>query len=429
MFIMPKKKQIKKTSRSSKKKNISLEGINDILPRDSKFWSRIFEAGLKVGHLHDFFFIKTPPFEKVSFFEKANRKDKLFKEKHLTVEYKKEKIAIGVGGITPIIRSYVEHQLGRFVTPLKAFSFDSVFRKVKGKIRERHECVFGILGESNPFYDGELVLAVLDFLGYLKLKNGFDFKINILGCRVCSPGYLKDLRCYYRSHRSHLCRECSQVLKEDNWRDVLDCGNEKCREVKEKAPIILDRLCGNCNTHFQGFLELIEERNIIYKLDPFLFSGENYYSRSFFEITDQSGRVLAQGGRCDYLFESLCSRPLPSLEAKIFLNDVIGALREREELRNKKEIFFIAVGDEPRKAGLKVVDNLRQQNIKVMEFLGKKSLETQLKIARKAGIRFVSILGQKELFEEVIILRDLGSGNQETVRIDTLGQEIKRRIK
>lgn len=428
---MIKKKPVRaKRVTKKRKKRLSINGINDILPKDSKRWSRIFETGLKVSHLHDFLFVKTPSFEKFSIFEKANKKDNLLRDEPFVVSYKKEKLILGMGGIASIARSYTEHQLGRFISPLKAFLYQPVYRKKENGIQESYECVFGILGDSDSFYDGEIVLAVLDFFKQMKLRNGFDFKINMLGCRVCRPGYLRDLKDYCKKKKKGLCGKCADLLKSGDWKKALECKEEGCIESRREAPIILDRLCNNCNSHFQAFLELIEGKDIVYKLDPFIMGGENYYNRSFFEIVEPDGKLLAQGGRCDYLFENVFSRSLPAVEARIFLDNLIETMKEREESRKKrKEVFFIAVGEEPKKKGLKVIDSLRQQDIKVTEFLGKRSLEGQLKSARRAGGRLVLILGQKELFEDVIILRDLNTGNQETVRIDRLGDEIKKRIK
>ena len=267
-------------------------------------------------------------------------------------------------------------------------------------------------------------------MSLLKIKD-INFRVNTIGCRVCRPNYRKKLLEYYRPLKKELCDDCQRRFEANPFR-LLDCKNENCQALRSSAPVILNHLCQNCNNHFRGVLEFIEGSNLPYISDPYLVRGLDYYNRTVFEIeVPELKTTLAGGGRYDYLMEIIGGQNLSGVGGAIGIERTIEVMKQQEispDLKIKPRAFFIAVGDQAEKSGLVLVENMRRAGIAVSETLGKKSLKAQLKAADKKGISLVLILGQKEVFEETIIIRDMVLGTQEIVLLNKLIEEVKKRL-
>ncbi|MBI4034063.1 MAG: histidine--tRNA ligase [Candidatus Brennerbacteria bacterium] len=434
---MPKSK--KETPASPKKRQVfqSVKGMHDILPKDHDWWQSLFEAGFAVAELHDFNYIETPILEQAALFEAGVGAATDIVEKEMFIFKTKggERVALRPEGTASVMRSYLEHHLGYFASPLKVFYYGPMFRyerPQKGRYREHHQWGFEILSDGDAVYDAEMILAALDFLGALKLKD-LVLKINAVGCRVCRPTYRARLKDYYRRHKSKLCKDCERRY-EGNILRLLDCKEPQCLELKKNAPIILNFLCSSCNSHFRSVLELIEDNDIPYESDPFLVRGLDYYNKTVFEIFSPKlpDISLAGGGRYDYLSEILGGRPMPAVGVALGMERIIEAMQASglpPAVKNKRKIFFIAIGEEAKKASLKFISSLRRAGVKTLESLGKKSLKAQLKMADKQKAKFAVIVGQKEIFEGSAIIRDMETGAQETVTVDKLVETVKKNLR
>lgn len=405
----------------------------DILPKDGALWRKVFEVGEKISELHNFHFIETPVVEPTALFEATLDIDSknLDKEFYSFKTKRRENVVLRPNGIAPVLRSYLENKLGRFASPFR-FYYRGAFYAYGRRISQDYRWGFGVIGESDPFYDADIILAIHDFLNALYIKDPV-ININAAGCRVCRSNYMQKLKSYYKHKRKNLCSDCS-VHYEQSPLQMLSCEKDSCKEIKKEAPVMLNFLCQSCNNHFKDLLELIEDNEISYVPDLHLTHGTDYYSRMVFEIKrkdDESNKVLASGGRCDYLAERLGSRSIQATSSVIYLGDLIEELKrlEVDPMKNKKMLFFVAVGDKARKSSLRLMRKLRQAGVIVMESLGKKTLASQLKIAQKSNAPLAVIYGQKEAFEGEVILRDLVSGLQESVPLEKMVEEVKRRLR
>jgi histidyl-tRNA synthetase len=428
----------KTKQKNTKKSNIfhSVKGMNDILPKDEVWWNFIAEKGRAVSELHSFHFIETPILEEAGLFELGvgEATDIVTKEMFVFKTKGETRVALRPEGTAPIMRSYLEHHLGYFSSPLKVYYTGPMFRYEKpqaGRERQFHQWGFEIIGDSDAVYDGSIILVSLEFLRALKIKDVI-LKINTIGCRICRPNYREKLKNYYLPRKQDICKDCEQRLQKNPLR-LLDCKEPGCVEIKLKAPIILDYLCQNCNNHFKNVLELIEDNNIVYEPNPYLVRGLDYYNRTVFELyVPQLKYEIGGGGRYDYLSEMLSGRPMPAVGAAIGLERVIEAMRAQSikpATKSKPRVFFAAVGEQAKKASLRIINSLRASGIIVEESLGKKSLKGQMKIADKLEFPIALIFGQKEFFEKTIIIRDMNSGAQENVFLDKLVEEVKKRLK
>ena len=214
---------------------------------------------------------------------------------------------------------------------------------------------------------------------------------------------------------------------------LLDCSEEGCLTLRADAPLILDYLCQTCNTHFKAVLELVEDNGIPYEMDPYLVRGLDYYTRTVFELYSTSLKsAVGGGGRYDYLAEALSGRSVPAVGVALGMERVIHVLRAEEivpHLKPRPKIFFAAVGDQAKKASMRLMGDIRMSGVVVVEALSKKSLKSQLKAADKARVPLALILGQQEVFEGTILVRDMQSGAQESILSAKLVDEIKKRLR
>lgn len=409
------------------------EGMTDILPRDEEWWKEVRRVGFSVSEYHNFHFIETPVVERLDLFMNgADGMNGDIEKKLFVFSLKKgERVVLRPGGILPILRSYVEHHLGYFSSPLKVFSYGPMFRRHPSENAPvvSHEWGFQIIGDNDPVYDIQSITVVLDFLKALKIKN-VSLKINTNGCRVCRKSYQEKLKNYYAAAKSDLCNKCARMAEKD-IAGVFSCKEEGCSAIRERAPIILDYLCQSCNNHLKTLLELIEDSGILYEPDPYLINDFDGYNRMVFSVRSVSGIELAKGGRYDYLSEAIGGRQIPGVGSSLLVENVIIAMQEQAGLhtRNKPKVFFIAVGDQAKKASVRHMGLLRSNGIVVTEMLGKKSLKTQLKFAEKTKAPVTLLLGQKEVFEESLIMRDMETGAQETIMVTEMIDRVKKKFK
>ena len=412
-----------------------VKGMADILPREQE-WRRLFwQIGQTVSELHDFYFIETPLLEPADLFESSAgiSEEELKKQLYILKDREGERLALRFNAHAPILRAYIEHRLAYFASPVKVFHTDPYFRHIKmvpGFERQFHVWGFEVVGEADSIYDGEVILALFDFLKALKIKSPI-LRINTSGCRVCRPAFKQKIKNYYRNQKDSLCRDCAKHL-DDNPFALMKCENEGCRALREKAPIILDYLCQSCNNHLKAVLELVEDNGIAYEPNPFLLPDNDHCNRTIFEIFAPPFELpVASGSRYDYLGETIGGRIAPAVGGALGLERVIEAMKRQEivpHAKSKPKVFFVVIGDQAKKSALRLMNQLRSSGVAVVEVVGKKTLRAQLKIAERMSITLALLLGQKEVFEGTVIVRDMTSGVQETVLSERIVEEVKKRL-
>lgn len=414
------------------------EGMCDLLPRDREHIQSVEHAVEKVADLHQCMRIDPSPFEYASLFSSAIGGE--------TVPY------LGRGGakatvpqLDPrvgVMRAVLEHHVTSPMSPLKLWHSGVAagypIPQDPSRAAARVRC-FEFIGESDPVYDGEGISAALDVARLVKLGE-VKLVVNTLGCRVCRGGYQQKLGVYFRSHKAKLCRSCVKGVERSPLA-LFQCTSPRCVELRAQAPILLDFLCQNCNNHFRAVLELIEENGTVYEPNPYLLGPAPYYNRTVFEVRiasrdlDGKGAPLSSavvaGGRYDYLAEAIHGKLTPAFGVTVYLERLLELMRTKAQGGpvSRPAVFFIAVGDQARRAGLQLMQDLRAGGIPVAESVGKKSLKAQLRVAEKLQSSVALLFGQREVFEGTVMIRDLKTGAQETVLTTNLVTELKRRVR
>ena len=279
---------------------------------------------------------------------------------------------------------------------------------------------------------------------YTELQIDVQVQINSIGCPDCRKEYINKLTEYYkeRGKRSRLCNDCKRRFVKNPLR-LLDCKEKDCIEVREDAPQIVDFLCEGCREHFIKVLEYLDELGISYNLNPFLVRGLDYYTRTVFEIVavddegekDENGQrrqsSLGGGGRYDNLIEMLGGRPTPACGFGLGVERAILKIKEKNIplKEDKKDFIFLAqLGEQARLKAVTLFEEMRRAGYRVRQAFTKDSLKAQLEIADRIGAKYSLILGQKELLDGTIIIRDMESGTQEVIDQKKIYVEINKRL-
>lgn len=426
-------------------------GMHDILPEEQKYFDRIYRVVEALANFYEFQKIETPILEETELFSKGIglTTDIVGKQMYSFKSKGGDELTLRPEGTAPIVRAFIEHGMQNLPQPVKLWYFGPFFRYEKpqlGRFRQFHQFGFEIFGESGPVIDAQMIQLFYNILKEIGLKN-LIIEINSIGDSQCRPYYKKVLTTYFRSKEFALCSDCRRRLRENPLR-ILDCKEEKCQIIKAGAPQILDHLCEECHNHFKEVLEFLDELSLPYHLNPYLVRGLDYYTKTIFEIFEDSeagpkesklptgqGRkigALVAGGRYDNLVKILGGKETPACGGAGGVERIISIMKEKAIKFPKiapTKIFFAQLGNLAKRKSLKILEDFRKAKIKVGETLGRDSLRTQLNRANKMGVKYTLILGQKEALEGTIIIRDMETGKQEIVKLDKVVKEMKRKIK
>jgi len=408
-------------------------GMSDILPEDWPFFEKILRVVEEIAKFYGFKRIETPILEERALFERGVglSTDIVQKEMFNLRTKGGDYLSLRPEGTAPVVRAYFQHGFKELPQPVKLWYFGPFFRYERpqaGRKRQFWQFGFEVLGEANPALDAQIIQMCLSVLKELKIEN-LTLRINSIGNSFCRPYYKKSLVSYLKKRFAGLCPDCKRRLKQNPLR-ILDCKDERCRQIVSQAPQILDYLCESCKEHFKKVLEILEYLEIPFQLDPYLVRGLDYYTRTVFEIEakEEVGSLIG-GGRYDLLGKIIGREELPAVGAAGGVERIMEVMKS-QKISPKKEkwpkIFLAQIGDLAKKEALKLLEEFRKNKILVLESLGKDSLRAQLRLAEKYNIRYVLILGQKEVLEKKIILKDMKTGKQKLLKLKRLIKELKK---
>jgi histidyl-tRNA synthetase len=415
-------------------------GVKDLLPSEYDYYRKIYEVSREVAEFYSFGEIQTPIFEPADLFIRGIGQATELVEKQMYVFRTKgeDLLALRPEATAGIARAYIQHGLQSLPQPVKLWTFGPFYRYERpqaGRYRQFWQVDFEILGDGSPVMDAQIIQLLFEIFEELKIKD-ISVEINSIGDSQCRPYYKKILINHLRQNFSALCQDCRRRFKENPLR-VLDCKEEKCQRVVNLAPQLVDHLCEFCKAHFKEVLEFLEELQIPYKLNPYLVRGLDYYTKTVFEIFAKDSKfsknALAGGGRYDSLLKILGRKDVPAVGAAFGVERIIEFLEENKisilKAKKKPEVFLAQLGKAAKMKSLILLRDFRRAGIYVAESLGKDSLRAQLKNADRLGCRYVLILGQQEVLEQKILIRDLKSGKQEELKLEKVVAEIKKRLK
>ncbi|MBI4598989.1 histidine--tRNA ligase [Candidatus Uhrbacteria bacterium] len=416
-----------------------LRGFRDILPEEQPYWDMVRDAVQDMATAYGFERIDVPILEREELFLRTVGKqtDIVEKEMYAFEDRGEERVVLRPEMTASIVRAYVSHGMLNQPQPVKLFCMGPIFRYDRpqaGRYRQHHQVSIEVIGSLEPVLDAQLMVMAFHLLKGLGIDT--VMRLNSLGTPESRQRYKTELTAYYRSKRQHICEDCKRRLLKNPLR-LLDCKAEACQPIKLEAPQILDWLDEDSKNHFMRVLEFLDEAAVPYTLDSRLVRGLDYYTHTVFEIWaasedgERTQSALGGGGRYDELVETLGGREgTPGCGIGIGIERVILAMRELQvhPPQKRPEVFFAQLGDAARRQGLRLFEECRQAGIAMREGFGRNALKSQLELANKYGVPFTLILGQKEVLDGTIIVRDMESGAQEIADVAKIIPLLKRKI-
>jgi len=414
------------------------KGTQDIVPGVIEKWHFI-EEQIK-GVCMDFGYqeIRTPIFEYTELFQRGvgETTDIVNKEMYTFRDKGDRSITLRPEGTASVCRAYVENKLYAGPKPLKLYYLGPMFRYENtqaGRYRQFHQFGCEVLGADDPLVDAEVINLVWEFFRRLHLKN-LEVHINSVGCQTCRSEYRKILQAFLEDRKSKLCRDC-QSRYERNPMRILDCKNMNCQSLIIDAPTTLKHLCEDCREHFSKVTALLTACNIPYKINPRMVRGLDYYQKTAFEIMAEgigAQSAVCGGGRYDRLVEEIGGPSTPGIGFAVGIERIISLLENQNvdiATTEENKIMIAALDENSKIEGFKLLTLLRQNGIATIMDLSGRGLKSQMKYADRERVRYVLILGEDELAKGVVTVKDMMSGEQREIPMDSVLKYLLNEIK
>lgn len=396
----------------------ALRGMKDTLSPQSEIYQHIIQTCTRIAQNYGFSFIETPILEETALFKRSvgESSDIVGKEMYQFIDKGENDVCLRPEGTAGVVRAFIQQKFDKAGGNRRFFYHGPMFRyerPQKGRLRQFHQFGVESFGESDVREDATIILmlrAIFDALGI-----GYSLEINSLGCPACMPQYRTTLVKFLET-REGLCEDCER-RKLTNPIRVLDCKNEHCKTLLADAPLIVDHLCASCTEDFATLKGILDQFGVPYVVNPKLVRGLDYYSKTAFEfVSNEIGAqsAIAGGGRYDRLVEFLDGKATPGIGFAMGIERLMELVKMPEIGR---EGYYIgALCDEALEVVFDLVDRKRQ-NAKVLTEYDAKSLKNHLKNADKNNVKFCVCVGEDELSNQTVWLKDLETKEEKIINI------------
>ena len=405
------------------------KGTKDMLPQNAYKWHFVENKFREIAKFYGMREIRTPMFEHTDLFLRGvgDTTDIVQKEMYTFNDKGNRSITLKPEGTSPVVRAFIENRLFNEAQPTKLYYAIPCFRYEnvqKGRLRQFHQFGTEVFGSKEPSMDAEVIAFAMEFLKSLGLKS-LSLNINNLGCPNCRPKYNEALKKFLEENYDDLCGLCQSRFDKNPMR-ILDCQNKNCGEITKNAPIILDYMCEECDSHFAEVKKYLDILNIPYTVDPGIVRGLDYYTKTIFEILNDDFTVCG-GGRYDRLIEQLGGPEMPAVGFGLGIERLLLTLKnEGIEIPSEGlyDLYVGARGEEGKLASFKLANTLRTRGIKTeINHMGR-SLKAEMKYANKIGAKFTVVLGDDELQTGNAKLKRMSDGEQFEVNLNNIEEIV-----
>lgn len=407
-------------------------GTRDILPDESWKWQRVESVFRETAERFGYREIRTPVFEETELFARGigDSTDIVRKEMYTFADRKGRSLTLRPEGTAGVVRSYIEHSMGRKGRVTKLHYFCPMFRYERpqaGRYRQFWQWGLEALGSTSPGIDAEIIHFSVSLFAALGI-GGTEARLNSAGCPKCTPAYNDLLRSRLSGCLESFCDDC-RVRFERNPRRMFDCKNERCLEVLRGAPSVLESLCGECRAHFDRVQSYLSRMAVPHRVDASLARGLDYYTKTVFEVHYAglgAQSALCGGGRYDQLVEELGGDPTPACGVSAGVERLVAALEAEGALAGAAPgptVAVITMGEEAALVGASLAAGLRERVAVEIDHDGR-SLKSQLRDAARLGVRYSVIVGEDEVARGAAVVKDMGTGEQQTVRLGAVVGEL-----
>ena len=411
----------------------SIKGTYDILPNDADSWQRVETCVREFITRAGYSEIRTPAFEKTELFTRSVGEDSdvVSKEMYSWTDQGGTDITLKPEYTASVIRSYIQHNLGAKSPLTKLYYLDNLFRRErpqKGRYRQFRQYGIEAIGSPHPEQDAEVITIAYELLVELGIKD-ITLKLNSIGSSECRNEYRQALKDFLQPHLDKLS-ETSRKRFDSNPMRILDTKIDFEIALLQDAPTITSFLTLDDANHFDEVQIYLEALDVPFTLDTTLVRGLDYYNRTTFEIISSklgAQDALCGGGRYDKLAETLGGKQTPAVGFAAGLERILIAMDEvdTDQKIQADKIYLIGLGDAVRPTMLKILGEARKAGL-IMEFDSlRRSIKSQMREANKIGASLAIIIGDKELKDKSVQIKDLKNGQQESIPIDSIISYIK----
>ena len=407
-------------------------GTSDVLGKDSYKWQYVENAGRETAEVFGFKEVRFPTFEETELFDRGvgDTTDIVQKEMYTFNDKGGRSITLRPEGTASVVRQISEHGLFGGLLPIKDYYIISCFRYEKpqaGRFREFHQFGVEMFGPKDPSADVEIIKLAASFLEKLGIKA--NLTINSIGCPECRAKFQQSLREYFENRKEELCETCKDRLNRNPMR-ILDCKSPVCKEIAKDAPLITDYLCDDCSSHYEKVKAKLTAANIPFVCDPHIVRGLDYYTKTVFEFLDpDTGLALLAGGRYDLLVKEIDGKnDVPGLGFASGIERLVSVMENAGHSFGKErtpDIYLANIGDVALDAAENIASALRSEGIFAETDLMGKSLKAQMKYADKVKARFSAVIGDDEVKNKKLTLRNMENGDSTDVAFDDIAKIIK----
>lgn len=401
-------------------------GTEDVLPSEVKLWQKIENTARACCDLFGYKEIRTPVFESTELFSRGvgETTDVVQKEMYTFLDKGGRSVTLKPEGTATLVRSYIENSLYANPQPTKLAYIIPCFRYEKpqsGRLREFHQFGIECFGAESPETDVEVISLAHTFLNKIDIK-GISLYINSIGCPVCRKAYNEKLKEYFKAREESLCETCKERLEKNPMR-IIDCKSPVCSDIAKDAPRMVDYLCEECATHFEKTKAGLDNIGISYTVNPDIVRGLDYYTKTVFEfVSDSLGAqsTVCGGGRYSGLVEELGGKPTEGIGFAMGIERLVLTIKNQGVENDTEvcpEVFLGAIGDEAVKIAQKTVYDLRQKGVFAEQDLCGRSVKAQMKFANKLGAKYSAVIGDDEIANNKINLKNMESGEQKEVSL------------
>ncbi|WP_039971326.1 histidine--tRNA ligase [Vibrio halioticoli] len=413
----------------------AIRGMNDCLPTQSPLWQKLESTVKRVVSAYGYNEVRMPIVEMTNLFSRAIGEvtDVVEKEMYTFEDRNGDSLSLRPEGTAGCVRSGIENGL-LYNQEQRLWYMGPMFRHErpqKGRYRQFHQCGVEVFGIDGPDVDAELIMMTARLWRELGIDKHVRLELNSIGSLEARANYRTALIEYLEQHIDVLDDDCKRRMYTNPLR-VLDSKNADVQAILGEAPRLADYLDPESKAHFAGLCELLDAAGIEYQVNQRLVRGLDYYNRTVFEwITESLGSqgTVCGGGRYDGLVEQLGGKPTKAVGFAMGLERLVLMLETLElaDVRRSVDAYVVTAGEGTMLAGMKLAEELREQlpELRVMNHFGGGNFKKQFKRADKVGAAVALVLGENEVSENNVVIKDLIGGEQITIAQADLVNKLK----
>lgn len=412
-------------------------GTQDLLPDVTWKWQKAEAIMRDVCDRYRYAEIRTPIFEQTELFQRAvgDTTDIVQKEMYTFTDRGDRSLTLRPEGTAPVVRSFVENKMfGYPDQPVKLYYTGPMFRYERQQAgRYRQFVQFGVeaIGSDDPAIDAEVISLAMEVYKKAGLSN-LKLVINSLGDPSCRAAHREALIAHFSPHIDTFCSDCQNRLEKNPLR-ILDCKVDHENPLIATAPSLADYLNEESVQYFDTVKMYLEDAGIDYVVDANLVRGLDYYNHTAFEIMSTASgfgaiTTLCGGGRYDGLTEEIGGPAAAGIGFGMSIERLLLAMEaENVSFENDAtlDVYVVALGDEAKRVGTNALRMLRDHGFRSdMDYMNRK-MKAQMKSADRLSAKYVVIIGEDEVAENAVLVRNMENREQEKVTLENLVSKIK----